>query len=53
MMDRLGESQKLEPPEDGSIVTLYVGSLTPAMHEEDIVEPFRPYGEVRMSESML
>ena len=47
MMDRLGDTAKLEPPEDGTVTTLYVGSITPSMHEEDIVEPFRPFGEVR------
>ncbi len=46
MMDRLGDAAKLDPPEDGTVTTLYVGSVTPSMHEEDIVEPFRPYGEV-------
>ncbi len=47
MMDRLGETAKLEPPEDGTITTMYIGGLTPAMSEDDIREPFLPFGEVR------
>lgn len=47
MMDRLGESAKLDPPEDGTITTMYIGGLTPAMSEDDIREPFTPFGEVR------
>ena len=47
MMDRLGESAKLETPEDTSITTLFIGSITPSMSEEEIVEPFLPFGEVR------
>jgi hypothetical protein len=48
MMDRLGESAKLETPEDTSITTLFIGSITPSMSEDEIVEPFLPFGEVRM-----
>ena len=47
MMDRLGESAKLETPEDTSITTLFIGSITPSMSEDEIVEPFLPFGEVR------
>ncbi len=36
MMDRVNTMAKLEPPEDQSITTLYVGGLTPDMLESDI-----------------
>jgi hypothetical protein len=49
MMDRLGESAKLETPEDTSITTFFVGSITPSMSEDEIVEPFLPFGEVGSS----
>ncbi len=47
MLDRLSESAKLEPPEDGTITTFYIGGLTPSMSEAEIVEPFQAFGEVR------
>lgn len=53
MMDRLGESAKLETPEDTSITTLFIGSITPSMSEEEIVEPFLPFGEVRVGWSYV
>lgn len=46
MMDRMGEREKLQPPEDGTIMTMYVGSITPSMSEDDIREPFLPFGTV-------
>lgn len=46
MMDRLGESAKLDTPEDTSITTFFIGSITPSMSEDEIVEPFQPFGEV-------
>jgi hypothetical protein len=49
MMDRLGESAKLETPEDTTITTFFVGSITPSMSEDEIVEPFLPFGEVWFS----
>jgi len=36
MMDRVNTMAKLEPPDDQSITTLYVGGLTPDMLESDI-----------------
>ena len=36
MLDRVNTVGKLEPPEDQSITTLYVGGLTPDMLESDI-----------------
>ena len=42
MMDRVNTMAKLEPPEDQSITTLYVGGLTPDMLESDIHVRMRP-----------
>lgn len=49
MMDRMGERHKLEPPEDTTIMTMYIGTVNPSMSEDDIREPFAPFGTVSTS----
>ena len=39
--------QKLEPPEDKSICTLFVGGVTPDMSEDDIKDAFYSHGELK------
>lgn len=46
MMKRLGERVKLEPPEDRSIKTLYVGNIEPNWREADLREVFEKQGTV-------
>lgn len=36
MMERVNNMEKLEPPADPSVTTLYVGGITPDMLESDI-----------------
>jgi pre-mRNA-splicing factor RBM22/SLT11 len=47
MLRRLGDMPTLQPPEDASITTLYVGGLTPEISEEDIRDQFYHFGELR------
>ena len=39
--------QKVEPPSDPTIMTLFVGGLTPEITEDDLRDAFYPYGELR------
>lgn len=39
--------QKLEPPADQSICTLFVGGVTPDMTEDDIKDVFYSHGELK------
>ena len=44
---RPARPQKLEPPEDKSICTLFVGGVAPDMSEDDIRDAFYSYGELK------
>ncbi|KAK9864507.1 hypothetical protein WJX84_009809 [Apatococcus fuscideae] len=46
MLGRVDRMPNLTPPEDASITTLYVGSLTPGITEADLRDAFYPFGEV-------
>ncbi|KAF8060585.1 zinc finger CCCH domain-containing protein 40 [Scenedesmus sp. PABB004] len=41
-----GDAPKLEPPEDKSITSLYVGGVTQEISEDDLRMPFSAYGEL-------
>lgn len=47
MMDRAANFNKLEPPEDTTVTTLYVGGLTPDVAEEDLNDKFYSFGEIQ------
>lgn len=47
MMNRAATFNKVEPPSDLTIMTLFVGSLTPEITEDDLRDAFYPYGELR------
>ncbi|PSC73683.1 zinc finger CCCH domain-containing 40 [Micractinium conductrix] len=47
MMDRAAKWQRLTPPEDKTICTLFVGGLSDDISEEDLRDQFYPYGELR------
>ena len=46
MLGRVDKMPSLVPPEDQSITTLYVGSLTPGITDADLRDAFYPFGEV-------
>mmetsp|Transcript_8828 Transcript_8828/g.23757 ORF Transcript_8828/g.23757 Transcript_8828/m.23757 type:complete len:581 (-) Transcript_8828:638-2380(-) len=46
MMRRVGELPTLEPPEDTSITTLFVGGLTGDITEADLQDHFYAFGEI-------
>jgi hypothetical protein len=46
MLRRLGERVKLDPPEDMSICTLYVGNIEPNWREGDLRSDFDKHGQV-------
>ncbi|XP_064455010.1 pre-mRNA-splicing factor RBM22-like [Ornithodoros turicata] len=47
LMRRAAAMPKLEPPEDLSITTLYVGNLGEKLTEKDLRDHFYQYGEIR------
>jgi pre-mRNA-splicing factor RBM22/SLT11 len=47
MLSRAQNLQGLTPPEDRSIMTLYVGGLGPTIEEDDLKDVFYPYGELK------
>nr|CAD7577089.1 unnamed protein product [Timema californicum] len=47
LMRRASAMPKLEPPEDKTITTLYVGNLGDKLTEKDLRDHFYQYGEVR------
>ncbi|KAK9839921.1 hypothetical protein WJX74_000404 [Apatococcus lobatus] len=46
MLGRVDRMPSLVPPEDASITTLYVGSLTPGITDADLRDAFYPFGEI-------
>ncbi|KAL0736595.1 hypothetical protein Bca4012_012805 [Brassica carinata] len=48
LLRKAGEMSTLEPPEDESIKTLYIGGLNSGkIHEQDIRDQFYAYGEIQ------
>jgi pre-mRNA-splicing factor RBM22/SLT11 len=47
MLSKASNMQKLTPPEDRTIMTLFIGGVTPEISEEDLKDSFYPYGEVK------
>lgn len=47
MLRRAGDMPKLSPPEDTSIMTLYIGGLSADISEADIRDQFYQFGEIR------
>ncbi|CAN8021658.1 unnamed protein product [Ixodes persulcatus] len=47
LLRRAAAMPRLEPPEDGSITTLYVGNLGERLTEKDLRDHFYQYGEIR------
>jgi len=47
LMRRYNNMPKLEPPEDKSITTLYVGNLGDSVTENDLRDNFYQFGEIR------
>ncbi|KAL1115557.1 hypothetical protein AAG570_005847 [Ranatra chinensis] len=47
LMRRASSMPKLEPPEDKSITTLYVGNLSDKIGEKELRDHFYQYGEIR------
>lgn len=46
MLRRLGERPRLEPPEDTTITTLYVGNIERHWTEDDLRNAFKKYGDI-------
>lgn len=46
LLRKAGEEGTLEPPEDESIKTLYIGGLNSRIDEQDIRDQFYGYGEI-------
>eukprot|EP00775_Hariotina_reticulata_P006556 gene6556-6784_t len=46
LLRRFGDQPKLEPPEDKTITSLYIGGVTPEISEEDLRDVFYTYGEL-------
>jgi len=47
MLAKLKDTPGLEPPEDKSITTLYVGGVTSEISEKDLRDEFYAYGEIK------
>ncbi|KAG7672014.1 hypothetical protein Ndes2526B_g07031 [Nannochloris sp. 'desiccata'] len=47
MLAKAATMQKLTPPEDRTIMTLFIGGVVPEISEEDLKDSFYPYGEVK------
>lgn len=47
IMKRASQLPSLDPPEDKSITTLYVGNISEHLSEKDIRDNFYQYGEIR------
>lgn len=46
MLNRLENMPKLEPPEDKTITTLFIGGVTDEISEEDLRDKFYAFGEL-------
>mmetsp|Transcript_15451 Transcript_15451/g.39739 ORF Transcript_15451/g.39739 Transcript_15451/m.39739 type:complete len:443 (+) Transcript_15451:240-1568(+) len=47
MMKRVADMPTMTPPEDQSVMTLYVGGLTAEINEKDLQDVFYAHGEVK------
>lgn len=47
LLNRYGNMPKLDPPEDKSITTLYVGNLGDKVSEQELRDHFYQFGEIR------
>ena len=47
MLAKASAMQQLTPPDDRSIMTLFVGGVVPSISEEDLKDSFYPYGEIK------
>ncbi|XP_050392023.1 pre-mRNA-splicing factor RBM22 [Patella vulgata] len=47
LLKRYSEMPKLEPPEDTTITTLYIGNLGDKVEEKDLKDHFYQFGEIR------
>ncbi|KAJ4843968.1 hypothetical protein Tsubulata_040584, partial [Turnera subulata] len=46
LLNKAGDMPSLEPPEDESIKTLYIGGLDARISEQDLRDPFYAHGEI-------
>lgn len=53
LLNKAGEMQTLEPPEDESIKTLYVGGLDARITEQDLRDNFYGHGEIESIRMVL
>ncbi|XP_059660830.1 zinc finger CCCH domain-containing protein 49-like isoform X2 [Cornus florida] len=53
LLNKAGEMPSLEPPEDGSIKTLYVGGLDARITEQDLRDHFYAHGEIESVRMVL
>lgn len=53
LLNKAGEMQTLEPPEDESIKTLYVGGLDARVTEQDLRDNFYAHGEIESIRMVL
>uniref|UniRef100_A0A7C8YJJ3 C3H1-type domain-containing protein n=1 Tax=Opuntia streptacantha TaxID=393608 RepID=A0A7C8YJJ3_OPUST len=53
LLNKAGEMQTLEPPEDESIKTLYVGGLDARINEQDLRDNFYAHGEIESIRMVL
>lgn len=53
LLNKAGEMQTLEPPEDESIKTLYVGGLDARITEQDLRDNFYAHGEIESIRMVL
>jgi pre-mRNA-splicing factor RBM22/SLT11 len=47
MLAKAATMQRLTPPEDRTIMTLFIGGVTPEISEDDLKDSFYPHGEVK------
>nr|XP_043627691.1 zinc finger CCCH domain-containing protein 49-like [Erigeron canadensis] len=53
LLNKAGEMPSLEPPEDESIRTLYVGGLDARVSEQDLTDNFYSHGEIESVKMVL
>ncbi|OMO90527.1 hypothetical protein COLO4_19088 [Corchorus olitorius] len=53
LLNKAGEMPSLEPPEDESIRTLYVGGLVKKINEQDLRDNFYAHGEIESVKMVL
>ncbi|KAJ4842094.1 hypothetical protein Tsubulata_007939 [Turnera subulata] len=53
LLNKAGDMPSLEPPEDESIKTLYIGGLDARISEQDLRDPFYAHGEIESIKMVL